>query len=117
MTRLDIINIIDLLLASMLVYHVIAPMLSSRRDFRRMTRLAKLSGKGQIGFFRILCNRIYGPEEMSLGKTGVIVIMALSFLMLSLHGSLFGFIGLIISCTLGGVKVYYSMKSRLQSAS
>lgn len=116
MTKIEMINIIDLLLAAMLAYHVFAAMVSSRRGLHRMTRLARLSGKGHMGFFRILCNRVYGPEEMSLCKVGGIMIMAMSFLLLSLHGSLFGLFGLIITCTLGSVKVYYSMKSRLHNA-
>ena len=117
MTKIDVINIIDLLLATMLVFHIVESTISSRRRLNRMARLSKLNGKKQMGIFRILCNRLYGAEEISIGKIGGIMIMALSFLMLSLHGSLFGLIGLIISCTLGGVKVYYSIKSRLQVTS
>ena len=116
MTKIEMINLIDLLLATMLVSHVFTAMMSSRRGLHRMTRLARLSGREHMGFFRILCNRVYGPEEMSLGKVCGIMIMAMSFFLLSLYGSLFGFFGLIITCTLGSVKVYYSMKSRLHNA-
>ncbi len=108
----EYINAIDLALGSMFIMHVLHQMFVARHSLHRLRRICKSNQKVRMGYFRILCNSLFGPEEMSWSKITASTLLFISFFLLTIYGSFFGFVGAIATGFMGSVKTYYSIRSK-----
>lgn len=105
----EYVNIIDFVLAIMLLSHVIHQMYSTKRAVQRLRRLSESTKGVRMGYFRLLCNSLFGAEAMGWTKITATTLLFISFGLLILHGSFFGLVGCLTVGFMGSVKAYYSV--------
>ena len=108
----EYINAIDLVFGSMLITHILHQMLVAKHSVNRLKRLCRNNSKKRMGYFRILCNSLFGAEEMSWTKITASTLLFISFALLTMYGSFFGLVGVVSTGFMGSVKTYYSIKSK-----
>lgn len=112
MNELKLIEFLDTFLGSMLIMHIINSVVMSRRSHRMLKEHCGCS----MTTLNILCNRVFGTEQMSWVKMTTTTILIGAFLMLTIYGSFFGLIGFVVAGVVGITKIWYSIQSRLHSA-
>lgn len=112
-TPTDFITILDVLLALMLVIHISNLSIGCKRRILKIQRFyGKRSNVVNMGYFRLLCNSLFGSEKMGWTKITASTLLIVSFVLLALHGSIFGLVGLVTVGVLGLVKIYHSLMTR-----
>lgn len=109
MTELNVIAFLDIMLGSMVILHIMNSIVISRRHHKMLKNKCGC----RMTTFKILCNRMLGPEQMGWFKMTSTTLLIGAFLMLTLYGSFFGLISLATVGVLGAAKIYYSLHAHI----
>lgn len=108
MMEFNPIILVDIILGSMFIWHIVESMLISRRSHLMLKKHCDC----KVTSFKILCNRAFGVERMSPVKMVTTTFLIFSLLLLAMHGTFFGLVGFIYIGTIGIAKICFSISTR-----